>query len=95
MQNGFSSHEGRRRTAGYKLDLEVLIDLYIEDVQHFWRMGIKDMSPQYVACIDSSPLGWRLLTRKKYSPKDGAQPKIREGNPSYTNAVVWATFPTE
>ena len=45
-QNGFSSRRGRRRTAGYKLDLEVLIDLYIEDVQRFWGLGIKDMSPQ-------------------------------------------------
>ena len=92
-QNGFSSRKGRRRTAGYKLDLEVLIDLYMEDVQRFWELGIKDMSPQYVACIDSSAIGWRLLTRKTYFPKGGTQPKIREGNPSYTNAVVWATFP--
>jgi hypothetical protein len=93
VQNGFSSRKGRRRTAGYKLDLEVLIDLSVEDVQRFWELGIKDMSPQYVACIDSSAIGWRLLTRKTYFPKGGAQPKIREGNPSYTNAVVWATFP--
>jgi transposase len=92
-QNGFSSREGRRRTAGYKLNLGVLIDLYMEDVQRFWGLGIKDMSPQYVACIDSSVIGWRLLTRKTYFPKGGTQPKIREGNPSYTNAVVWATFP--
>ncbi len=92
-QNGFSSRRGRCRTAGYKLDLEILVDLYIEDVQRFWGLGIKDMSPQYLACIDSSPLGWRLLTRKTYFPKGGTQPKIREGNPSFTNAVVWATFP--
>jgi hypothetical protein len=43
--------------------------------------------------MDSSSLGWRLLTRKPYSPKGGTQPKIREGNPAYTNLVVWVTFP--
>ena len=66
VQNGFSSHKGRRRTAGYRLDLEVLIDLYMEDVQRFWELGLKDMSPQHIACIDSSAIGWRLLTRKTY-----------------------------
>ncbi len=57
-QNGFSSRKGRRRTAGYKLDVEGLIDLYIEDVQRFWGLGVKDISSQYLACIDSSSLGW-------------------------------------
>jgi transposase len=93
MQNGFSSHKVRRRTAGYKFDLEALIDLYEKDLERLWALGIKDMRPQDVACMDSSSLGWRLLTRKTYSPKGGTQPKIRKGNPTYTNLVVWATFP--
>jgi transposase len=93
VQNGFSSRKGRRRTAGYKFDLDVLIDLYEKDLERLWGLGIKEMSPQHVACMDSSSLGWRLLTRKTYFPKGGTQPKIREGNPTYTNLVVWATFP--
>jgi transposase len=93
MQSGFSSHTGRRRTAGYKFDLDALIDLYEKDLERLWGLGIKEMSPEYVACMDSSSLGWRLLRRKTYSPKGGTQPKIREGNPTYTNLVVWATFP--
>jgi hypothetical protein len=92
-QNRFSSRKGRRRTAGYKFDLENLIDLYIADVKRFWGLGIKEMLARQVACIDSSSLGWRLLTRKTYFPKGGSQPKIREGNPTYTNLVIWATFP--
>ncbi len=92
-QSGFSSRKGRRRTAGYKFDLEALIDLYEKDLERLWGLGIKKMSPQHVACMDSSSLGWRLLTRKTYFPKGGTQPKIREGNPTYTNLVVWATFP--
>ena len=71
MQNGFSSHKGRRRTAGYKFDLEALIDLYEKDLERLWALGIKDMRPQDLACMDSSSLGWRLLTRKTYSPKGG------------------------
>jgi transposase len=93
MQNGFSSHKGRRRTAGYKFDLDALIGLYEKDLERLWALGIKDMQPQDLACMDSSSLGWRLLTRKTYSPKGGTQPKIRKGNPTYTNLVVWATFP--
>ncbi len=93
MQSGFASHKGRRRTGGYKFDLDALIHLYEKDLQRLWGLGIKDMLPQHVACMDSSSLGWRLLTRKTYSPKGGTQPKIREGNPTYTNLVVWATFP--
>jgi transposase len=93
VQNGFSSLKGRRRTAGYKFDLNALIDLYEKDLERLWGLGIKEMSPQHVACMDSSSLGWRLLTRKTYFPKGGTQPKIREGNPTYTNLVVWATFP--
>jgi hypothetical protein len=93
VQNGFSSLKGRRRTAGYKFDLDALIDLYEKDLERLWGLGIKEMSPQHVACMDSSSLGWRLLTRKTYFPKGGTQPKIREGNPAYTNLVVWATFP--
>jgi transposase len=92
-QNGFSSRIGRRRTAGYKFDLEILIDLYIADVERFWSLGIKEIPARQVVCIDSSSLGWQLLTRKTYFPKGGSQPKIREGNPTYTNLVVWATFP--
>jgi transposase len=83
MQNGFASHKGRRRTAGYKFDLEALLDLYEKDLERLWALGIKDMRPQDLACMDSSSLGWRLLTRKTYSPKGGTQPKIRKGNPSY------------
>jgi hypothetical protein len=93
LQIGFSSRKGRRRTAGYKFDLEILIDLYIADVERFWGLGIKEMPSRQVVCIDSSSLGWRLLTRKTYFPKSGSQPKIREGNPTYTNLVIWATFP--
>ncbi len=93
VQNGFASRKGRRRTAGYKFDLEGVIDLYEKDLERLWGLGIKEMSPQHVACMDSSSLGWRLLTRKTYFPKGGTQPKIREGNPAYTNLVVWATFP--
>jgi transposase len=93
MESGFSSRKGRRRTGGYKFDLDALIGLYEKDLERFWGLGIKDMLPQHVACMDSSSLGWRLLTRKTYSPKGGTQPKIREGNPAYTNLVVWATFP--
>ena len=73
--------------------MEVLIDLYIADVERFWSLGIKKMPARQVVCIDSLSLGWRLLTRKTYFPKGGPQPKIREGNPTYTNLVVWATFP--
>jgi transposase len=93
VQNGFSSRKGRRRTAGYKFDLDGLVDLYEKDLERLWGLGIKEMSPQHVTCMDSSSLGWRLLTRKTYFPKGGTQPKIREGNPTYTNLVVWATFP--
>jgi transposase len=93
LQNGFSSRKGRRRTAGYKFDLDGLIELYEKDLERFWGLGIKEMAPQHLACMDSSSLGWRLLTRKTYSPKGGTQPKIREGNPAYTNLVVWVTFP--
>jgi hypothetical protein len=93
MESGFSSRKGRRRTAGYKFDLDALIDLYEKDLERLWGLGIKEMSPQHVTCMDSSSLGWRLLTRKTYFPKGGTQPKIREGNPAYTNLVVWATFP--
>ena len=93
LQNGFSSRKGRRRTAGYKFDLDGLIELYEKDLERFWGLGIKDVPPERLACMDSSSLGWRLLTRKTYSPKGGTQPKIREGNPAYTNLVVWVTFP--
>jgi transposase len=82
MQSGFASHKGRRRTAGYKFDLDALIRLYEKDLERFWGLGIKDMLPHHVACMDSSSLGWRLLTRETYSPKG-----IREGNPAYTNLV--------
>jgi transposase len=90
MASGFSSHVGRRRTAGYRLNFEILVDLYMADVRRFWEFGIKHMPPGRVACIDSSSIGWRLLTRKTYSPKGGKQPKIKKGNPAYTNLVVWA-----
>jgi transposase len=93
MESGFSSRKGRRRTAGYKFDLDALIELYEKDLERLWGLGIKEMAPQHLACMDSSSLGWRLLARKTYSPKGGTQPKIREGNPAYTNLVVWATFP--
>jgi hypothetical protein len=53
--------------------LEILIDLYIADVERFWSLGIKEMPSRQVACIDSSSLGWRLLTRKTYFPKGGSQ----------------------
>jgi transposase len=92
LQNGFSSLKGRRRTAGYKFDLDALVGLYEKDLERLWALGVKDLSPARVACMDSSSLGWRLLTKKTYSPKGGQQPKIREGNPTYTNLVVWATF---
>jgi transposase len=93
MQTGFSSRKGRRRTAGYKFDLDALAGLYEKDLERLWALGIKDLPPARLACMDSSSLGWRLLTRKTYFPKGGTQPKIHEGNPTYTNLVVWATFP--
>jgi hypothetical protein len=93
VQNGLWSLKGRRRTAGYKFDLDALARLYEKDLERLWALGIKDLSAARVACMDSSSLGWRLLGRKTYSPKGGQQPKIREGNPTYTNLVVWATFP--
>jgi hypothetical protein len=93
IASGFSSHVGRRRTAGYKLNFDSLVDLYMADVRRFWELGIKHLPPERVACIDSSSIGWRLLTRKTYSPKGGSRPKIKKGNPAYTNLVVWAVFP--
>ena len=69
MASGFSSHVGRRRTAGYKLNFDSLVELYVADVRRFWELGIKHMPPGRVACIDSSSIGWQLLTRKTYSPK--------------------------
>jgi transposase len=93
MASGFSSHVGRRRSAGYKLNFNSLVDLYVADVRRFWDLGIKHMPPQHVACIDSSSNGWRLLTRRPYSLKGGKRPKIKKGNPAYTNLVVWAVFP--
>ncbi len=95
MESGFLSRKGRRRMAGYKFDLDALIGLYEKDIQRLWGLGIKEMAPQHLACMDSSSLGWRLLARKTYSPKGGTQLKIREGNPAYTNLVVWVTFRTE
>jgi hypothetical protein len=91
--NGFSSLKMRRRTAGYKFDLEKLIDLYVADIERFWMLGVKELSPTAIACMDSSSLGWRMLTKRTYSLKGSQQPKLREGNPTYTNLVVWAVFP--
>ncbi len=93
VEAAIASLKGRRRTAGYKFDLESLINLYIIDVERFWNLGIKDMRADAVCCIDSCSIGWRLLTRRTYAPKGGPQPHIRKGNPAYTNLVVWATFP--
>jgi hypothetical protein len=88
VEAAIASLKGRRRTAGYKFDLESLINLYIIDVERFWNLGIKDMRADAVCCFDSCSIGWRLLTRRTYAP----QPHIRKGNPAYTNLVVWATF---
>jgi hypothetical protein len=92
VQSGFLSLKGRRQTVGYKFDLDALIDLYEKDLERLWALGIKDLPPARLACMDSSSLGWRLLSRKSYFPK-GGQPKIREGNPTYTNLAMWVTFP--
>jgi hypothetical protein len=86
MEAALASLKGRCRTAGYKFDLESLME-------RFWNLGIKDMRADAVCCVDSSSIGWRLLTRRTYTPKGGPQPHIHKGNPAYTNLVVWATFP--
>jgi hypothetical protein len=91
-QCGFWSQLVRRRTAGYKFSLEKLIDLYVEEVERFWVLGIKTLLPKRVCCIDSSSLGWRKLVKRTFAPKGGQQKKKKEGNPVYTNLVVWATF---
>ena len=56
-------------------------------------LGIKDMAPDKVCCMDASAIGWRLLRRKTFAPKGGQQKKIKTGNPTYTNLVVWCNFP--
>lgn len=83
----------RRRTAGYKFNFEKLTDLYEEEVHRFWGLGIKDMARDKVCCMDASAIGWRLLRRKTFAPKGGQQKKIKKGNPTYTNLVVWCNFP--
>jgi hypothetical protein len=95
MQNGFASRKTQRRTAGYKFDfdLDALIDLYEKDLERLWALGIKDVRPEHLACMDSSSTDWCMLVRKTYFPSGGQQPKSRRGNPTYTNLVVWATFP--
>ena len=90
LQNGFTSHRMRHRTAGFYLDLDQQASLYAADVSRFWGLGLKDMDPSCVVCIDSSSLGWRLHAPRSYTPKGGQQPQHCEGNPSSTNLVVWA-----
>ena len=45
---GLSSRLMRGRTAGYKVDLETLIDLFISDVQRMCDLGIKAVCPKCV-----------------------------------------------
>ena len=89
---GFTSQKARRRTEGYKISLEGLIDVYCEDVQKFWDLGVREMRGDAVCCMDMSQLGWRLLSRKTFSLRGGQQPRTKIGNPSYTNTVAWAVF---
>jgi hypothetical protein len=74
-QCGFSSQLVRRRTASYKFSLEKLIDLYVEEVERFWVLGIKTLSPKRVCFIDSLSLGWRKLVKRTFALKGSQQKK--------------------
>jgi hypothetical protein len=78
LQSGFSSQKTRRRTAGYKFDLEPLIGLYEKDLERLWALGIKDLPPQRVACMDSPSLGWRLLKKNVFSERSNRGCKEEE-----------------
>lgn len=90
---GLSSRLMRHRTAGFRLDREAMIEIYARDLERLWKAGVTSDRPSQVCMIDSSVLGWRLLQRRTFSPVGGQQPKMRAGNPSHTNLVVWAVFP--
>lgn len=90
---GLSSRLMRHRTAGFRLDMEAMLELYARDLERLWQAGVTEERPSQVCMMDSSVLGWRLLQRRTFSPVGGQQPRMKEGNPSHTNLVVWAVFP--
>jgi transposase len=89
---GFTSQLGRRRTAGYKLDLDQMADLYKADVLRLWKLGIKTIPRNELPMMDSTSVGWCLFCQRTYAVHGGNQPKIANGNPSYTNLIVWVVW---
>jgi transposase len=91
--NGLSIHRTQKKTDGFKVDPNQMVNLICTWLQEQNKSGFLKVDRAWLCSIDFTFTSHRNDVKKTFSPVGGAQPKSSSEIPTYTNCIItclWA-----
>jgi transposase len=84
-KNGFSVKRAKQTASGVQLDQAALSDILVDWNKTVHKDGLFD---SLYCSIDFTYTSHRASTERMFSPRGGAQPKLKKAKSAYTNLII-------